>query len=179
MRAKRTTRFAAALAVAGLTACSPQGETPDSGEGSAPEASQAEELERTGRVVVSGPEGVRMVSLQTESGVAVGLAGDLLDELTRLSGAVVTVAGPPTQTLQREGVEVVRYELVSIDGEAPVVGVLRGGGGSFRLEGDEPRTLVGVPEELAAQVGARIWVIGPETPEGQRVRSYGVIRPPA
>lgn len=136
-----------------------------------------ESIERTGRLVVSGPEGLRMVSVYTEDGQSVGLTGSLLSELTRLSGAVVRVTGSATETIGREGVDVARYDVVSIDGEAPVVGVLSGADGSFRLTGDQPVGLVGVPGELATQVGALIWVTGPDTENGRRVQSYGVIRP--
>ncbi len=65
---------------------------------------------------------------------------------------------------------------MSVDGETPVVGVLGDGDGTFRLEGTVSVTLVGVPEGLAAQVGGKVWVTGPETPDGRRVQSYGVIR---
>jgi hypothetical protein len=173
-----------------LAACSPAQEGPEGGGEPATETPEvaeaaqqpddtpmAEELERTGRVVVSGTGALRMVSLQTESGEAVGLTGDLLSELTRLAGGVVSVAGSPARTMQGEGVDVARYDVVSIDGETPTVGVLAQGAGGYRLEGEDARALVGVPEELASEVGAKIWVVGPDTPDGQRVRSYGVIRP--
>ena len=152
-------------------------EVPVAAEPPADTPAAADEVERTGRVVVSGTGGLQMVSLQSEDGEVVGVTGDLLGELTRLSGAVVTVAGSPAQTMQGEGVDVARYDVVSVDGETPSVGVLAGGAGGFRLEDGDARSLVDVPEELASQVGAKIWVVGPDTPDGQRVRSYGVIRP--
>ena len=187
MRIERMALVVIALVVAGLGGCSPARDGAETGAGAMAEdevASQpsvrdgeGEEIEHTGRVVVSGSAGMAVIALQTEGGQSVGLAGELLDELTRLSGAVVAVAGPPARTLQGEGVDVVRYEVVSVDGEKPVVGVLAGGEGAFRLESAESLALVDVPEQLAEQVGAKIWVVGPETAEGTRVRSYGVIRP--
>lgn len=158
---------------AAMLGCSsaPPAQTPSS------RSEQVDELERTGRVVVSGPEGMRMVSLLTEAGQSVGLVGELIGELTRLSGAVVAVAGAPAQTPQSEGLRVTRYEVVSIDGEVPVVGVLSGENGDFRLEDGQSVSLVDLPEALLDQVGAKIWVTGPETPNGRRVQSYGVIRP--
>ncbi|NNF13785.1 MAG: hypothetical protein HKN72_11205 [Gemmatimonadetes bacterium] len=120
---------------------------------------------------------MRLVNLQMEGGETVGLTGDLLGELMRLTGAVVSVVGSSSQTVQGEGVNVARYEVVSVDGETPSVGVLAEGGDGFSLEGEDERTLVDVPPELRSQVGAKIWVVGPDTADGLRVRSYGVIRP--
>jgi hypothetical protein len=198
MRIKAGIPVVAALGVAALSGCSADGggaetdrdaapaeqvspappteSADDAAEESIDDAAE-ESMERTGRVVVSGPEGLRMVSLYSEDGQSVGLTGSLLDELMRVSGAVVRVTGTAAETMGREGVDVTRYEIVSVDGERPLVGVLGGGGGSFRLQGDQPVGLVDVPDELAGQVGALIWVTGPDTPDGRRVQSYGVIRP--
>ncbi len=195
MRIRPGARIPLVLLAGGLTACAAETDSSDLQEGTVPleRGSQApapqppprpasradgDRIERTGRVVVSGPEGLRMVGVFTEDGRSTSVTGGgLVDDLIRLSGAVVRVAGSPVQVMGREGIEITEYEIVSINDERPAVGLLSGGQGSFRLDGDDPVALVGVPDELAAQLGARIWVTGPETPEGRRVQSYGVIRP--
>lgn len=150
---------------------------PAATDSAADSASATDEMRATGRVAVGGTGPIRVVNLLTDSGETIGLAGDLLDELMRLAGAVLSVTGPPTQTVQGRAVNVSRYDVVSVDGETPSVGILVAGDDTYRLEGEAAQPLVDVPPELGSQVGAKIWVVGPETAAGLRVRSYGVIRP--
>ncbi len=96
--------------------------TTEQGGGAAPEPSSL--LEFTGPVTSAGIEGMRMVNLRAEDGTSVGLVGDLAAELARLSGAVVTVRGNEAPAPADRGLDVTEYEVVSVNGETPSVGVL-------------------------------------------------------
>lgn len=146
----------------------------DGGEG-APEGSSL--LEFTGSVVSSGTEGMRMVNLRPDDGSPVGLVGELASELARLSGAVVTVRGNSASAPAARGLEVTEYEVVTVNGETPSVGVLERRQGEYWLGGEPGVHLMGVPEGLGQAVGAKVWVTGSSGADGVRVQSYGIIRP--
>ncbi len=109
----------------------------------------------------------------------VNLSGMLLPELRRLSGAMVSVQGSRTAASPLEGFEAMAYEVTSIDGQRPSVGILRERDGAFTIAGAETvRLTTGVPDALRRQVGAKVWVVGRPTDSGLQVQSYGVIREP-
>lgn len=119
------------------------------------------------RTVVRGEEGTAAVE------------GPYEPELRRLVGAEVLVSG---ERVRGEGpgpvLRVTSYEIRSVDGERPHVGLLRREGEAYRLEGPEGAVLplAYVPEELAAALGARVWVL---TDGSGGVYRYGVLRPPS
>ena len=134
-------------------------------------------LEFTGPVTSGGIEGMRMVNLRAEDGTSVGLVGDLAAELARLSGAVLTVRGNEAPAPADRGLDVTEYEVVSVNGETPSVGVLERRDGVYWLGSDPGVRLMGVPDALAQAVGARVWVTGSSGTDGVTVQSYGIIRP--
>jgi len=137
------------------------------------------DLERlTGRVLITGTAQMESVTLQIDGGGAVNLSGVLLPELRRLSGAVVSVRGSRTAAAPLERFEATEYEVTSIDGQRPSVGILQEMDGGFTVSGAETVRLAGVPDALRRQVGAKVWVVGRETGSGLQVQSYGVIREP-
>ena len=137
------------------------------------------DLERlTGRILITGTAQMESVTLQIDGGGAVNLSGVLLPELQRLSGAMVSVQGSRTAAGPIEGFEAVAYEVASIDGQRPSVGILQELDGGFTIAGPETVRLAGVPDALRRQVGAKVWVVGRETGSGLQVQSYGVIREP-
>ena len=141
----------------------------------------AVELERlTGQVLVTGTAQIEFVTLQIDGGGAVNLSGVLLPELRRLTGAMVSVQGARTAATGTpvEGFEATAYEVTSIDGQRPSVGILQELDGGFTITGAEIVRLTGVPEALRNQVGAKVWVVGRPTDSGLQVQSYGVIRDP-
>ena len=150
-------------------------ETATEGGGEAPEGTSL--LEFTGPVTSTGTEGMRMVNLRAEDGSSVGLVGDLAAELARLSGAVVTVRGNEAPAPADRGLEVTEYEVVSVNGETPGVGVLERRDGAYWLGSDPGVRLMGVPDALAQAVGAKVWVTGSSGADGVTVQSYGIIRP--
>ena len=150
-------------------------ETVTEGGGEAPEGTSL--LEFTGPVTSTGTEGMRMVNLRADDGSSVGLVGDLAAELARLSGAVVTVRGNEAPAPADRGLEVTEYEVVSVNGETPGVGVLERRDGAYWLGGDPGVRLMGVPDALTQMVGAKVWVTGSSGADGVTVQSYGIIRP--
>jgi hypothetical protein len=109
----------------------------------------------------------------------VTLTGDLLPELTRLSGVTVAVQGTRSGSGMMTRFAVTDYEVVAVGEEQPVVGVLVLDGTTYRIgEGSAAVTLTYVPDGLAENVGAKVWVTGVREGGTIRVQSFGVIRAP-
>ena len=134
-------------------------------------------LEFTGSVRSTGTEGMRMVNLRADDGTSLGLVGDLAPELATLSGAVVTVRGEEADAPAGTGLDVTEYEIVSVNGETPSVGILEMRSDEYWLAGDSEVHLDGVPAALAEALGAKVWVTGPSGSDRLTVQSYGIIRP--
>jgi hypothetical protein len=127
-----------------------------------------------GIISQSGTSEAPMLRLRPAEGRAVTLTGDLLPELTRLSGVTVAVQG----TRSGSGM-MTRFEVVAVGEEQPVVGVLVLDGTTYRIgEGSAAVTLTYVPDGLAENVGAKVWVTGVREGGTIRVQSFGVIRAP-
>lgn len=107
----------------------------------------------------------------------VTVTGPVEDEVARLSGARVRVYGEistgryPGPTLAG-----MAYEILSVDGERPRVGVLRADDEGLYLarEGRDPVRLRAVTSGLESRVGAKVWVV---TGDDGVVRRYGILRP--
>ena len=153
------------------------GEAAEPAEGGTETATEGTSLlEFTGPVTSTGTEGMRMVNLRADDGSSVGLVGDLAAELARLSGAVVTVRGNEAPAPADRGLEVTEYEVVSVNGETPSVGVLERRDGAYWLGGNPGVRLMGVPDALTQAVGAKVWVTGSSGDDRVTVQSYGIIR---
>lgn len=160
----------AILLVVGLGACSGSPE-PDDG---APLAAAPDTVEGTVRQVGSSP----FVRTVVEGADTVTVTGDLESEISRLSGARVLVTGTlATGEYPGPKLRAAAYEILSVDGREPAVGVLAEDGEGFYLErpGAEPVRLRAVSSGLADRIGARVWVV---TGEDGSVRRYGILRPP-
>ena len=133
----------------------------------------------TGKIVAGGIASEPRTYLQIEGGKPTTLLGPLEVELRRLGGATVWVAGAPTAGQPNASFSVTRYDIVSIAGAKPVVGIVSMRGAKTSLVTDRDTvTLVAAPKELAAKVGAKIWVVGRRSGNDITPQSYGVIRPP-
>ena len=128
----------------------------------------------TGTVVAGGLASTPITSLQIEGGKPTRLIGPLEPELRRLGSATVWVAGTPAT---RSSFTVSRYEIVSIDGAKPLIGIVttRGGTSSLATQRDT-LTLDPVPADLAARTGAKVWIVGRQSGTKLAVQSYGVIK---
>ena len=112
---------------------------------------------------------------------SVGLAGPLAGELRRLSGATLRVTGtpqnnstppPPRAVVARD------YQVLEVDGQQPVVGVVVSRDDRLWLAGRDTVELLNAAPDLAARIGAKVYVIGVRAGGRLQVRSYGVIRDP-
>ncbi len=132
-----------------------------------------------GVISQSGTSEAPMLRLRPAEGRAVTLTGDFLPELTRLSGATVAVHGTRSGSGMMTRFDVTGYQVVAIGEERPVVGMLVQEGGSYRIgEGSAAVTLTAVPDGLAQNVGATVWVTGVREGGTLRVQSFGIIRSP-
>lgn len=172
MRRTTTAAGAAVLTVLALAACTRQAEV-ESGPGSAP----ADTLEGTVRQVGNTPF-VRTVVRGDEASATV--VGELGEELARVSGARVRVWGAYREEGGGPGpqLEATGYEILSVDGSEPTVGVLHHDGDRgyyLATERGADVALAGVPDRLGAQVGGKVWVV---LGENGGVQRYGVLREP-
>ena len=145
------------------------------GTGSAAQAGSSAPETLVGEVQLTGSEPAVMVTLRTESGRAVNLVGSLLPELRRLTGAEITVSGVATGGRDFSADS---YEIRSIEGQRPLVGVVVERDGGVWLEGDETVRLVEVPARLRGQLGAKVWILGRRMEGGLYPQTYGIIKPP-
>lgn len=161
-----TALLLAAAALAGCGGSSP----PDDG---SPTVAAPDSVTGTVRRVGSTPFSRTVV----EGDDTVTVTGPVEDQVARLSGARVRVYGEMS-TGQYPGptLEATAYELLSVDGERPAVGVLRADGQGLYLEreGREPLRLRAVTSGLESRLGAKVWVV---TGEDGVVRRYGILRP--
>jgi hypothetical protein len=131
--------------------------------------------------VAAGPAGRGIPTLQPEGARAVALSGALAGELAEVDGARVRATGRRSfGPAPGGGFEVSGYEILAVDGERPVVGVVRasGGGTVLVLAGGATVRLVGAPPELSARAGAKAWVVGLPSAGGIAVQRYGFLRLP-
>ncbi|WP_419937363.1 hypothetical protein [Candidatus Palauibacter sp.] len=153
----------------------------------APGARLAKAVDRVGEV---GPESfvgtVRVVGsepfpntiVQAEDGRSLIALGVLRDDIRRLSGARVRITGHLRQGEQpAAALDVSSWEVVSVDGERPLVGRLEGEAEQFRLVrpggAEVPLNFVSGP--LAEGVGSLVWIL---LDERGGVAGYGIIREP-
>ena len=117
--------------------------------------------------------------LQIEGGGPTTLTGPLEPELRRLIAATVWVAGAPGAAAPNATFTVSRYEIVSIDGAKPLVGVLASRDGATWLVAERDTVkLSPTTPEMRAKVGAKVWVVGRRSGAEMTPQSFGVIREP-
>jgi hypothetical protein len=133
----------------------------------------------TGVVASVGADPFMKIVLNAPDGSSVAVDGDLRGEIGQLVGAELRVWGPaeasapppPARAVNARG-----YEIVMLAGAKPMVGVLGPHGTTLITTSGDTVALMGVPEDLAANAGATVWVVGTEHDGGIGVQSYGVIR---
>lgn len=168
-RGSRAFVLLASLLVAGCGPRSADEPAPASGAG------QEAGVQGVVRVVGSGPVDVH-VMLETPDGSSVRVVGELRDEIRRLSGAVVRVEGAVEASevpIARRQLRAADYEIVSVNGEPVIQGVVEGKMGGWtvvRTRDGERVYLASAPDEI--RTGQKVWVQGPRAVV---VQSYGVI----
>jgi hypothetical protein len=154
------------------------GSQPRTGELPSP-AQQGDSAQLEGVVAVVGSEPFTQVVLQTSSGQQVAVVGDLRSELANLVGLTVRVTGGPSRAVPPadRAINVRRYDVLGIQGDAVYVGILERSGDEYRLRADSTWQLVSVPEQLAAEVGAKVWIAGERQDNRITVGLFGIIKP--
>lgn len=130
-----------------------------------------------GRISVSSMGPRPLTTLVTDSTSPIVLEGALEPELRRINGAYVEVEGRRTDTPPSGGIDVARYVILEIQGEAPFVGLLDASGTHLTMRDGSLLTLEGLPQPIRAGGAARIWVIGDRRNDVVAVRAAGVIAP--
>jgi hypothetical protein len=136
----------------------------------------------TGTVRSVGAAPLTQVVLQSGAGAeirSVAVRGELRDEIARAIGAEVRVWGPPAANQPpppARAVEVYRYDILSVNGEIPVVGTVFRRGEQLLIGGRDTVDLVGAPEELLGRLGAKVWAVGVREGSTLRIQAYGVLR---
>ena len=130
----------------------------------------------TGRVAVTGTAEIPAVMLERAGETALQLGGEHEPELRALDGADIRVIGAPAAPgIAGAAIDVERYEIVAIAGEAPFVGVLSADSEALTVTDATVLQLVGFPASLRSP-GAKVWVTGERAADTLRVRSAGIIR---
>ena len=133
-------------------------------------------VQLTGQIAVTGTGGAIITSLQVD-GRSVTLLGGLSSELRNLSGARVLVEGSPAAGGAGESINVVRYQIVEVNGQKPYVGTLVRTGDHHAIDtGERTIRLERLPAGLIDRAGARVWVTGVISGGRLQVQAYGVIR---
>ncbi len=135
-----------------------------------------ESFEGAVRVVGSDPFPYTIV--QAEDGRSLTVTGALRDDIRRLSGARVRVTGRLRPGEQPgTGLDVSSWEVLSVDGERPLVGRLERGAAGYDLvrPGGARVPLNFVPGSLGDRAGSLLWVV---LDEHGGVAAYGIIREP-
>ncbi len=132
------------------------------------------------RVVGNVPSPQVVLSVGEGAATAqIALVGDFRDELGRLSGVGVVVLGDSVanpQGMPVYAIDVVEYDVVSVNSEPAYLGVLEHRDGVWWLDREEALMLTLLPSALEGSAGAKVWVAGVLEGEELRVQSYGVVR---
>ncbi len=153
------------LLAATLMAC-----TPPASNSSPQRAGGPPSVAGTVRVVGSAPMNVQVV-VEDSVGRSTTVAGPLVAEIQRLSGAQVELRG----RMDRGVLTATSYEIRAVNGAPVEMGVVqRATDGSLLLRKADGRTVSLMGATSQFRVGQKVWVQGPAA---VRVQSYGVITP--
>jgi len=129
-----------------------------------------------GRVRVVGNAPFSQAVVEPDAGDGMVVTGPYRSEIQRLSGARVRVTGRYSEgPLPETTFEASSYEILSVDGDQPLIGRLERDTDGFYLEGTrgEARRVGAVSEPLSARVGSLVWVV---LDEYDGVARYGILR---
>ncbi|MDX1393394.1 MAG: hypothetical protein R3195_03345 [Gemmatimonadota bacterium] len=130
-----------------------------------------------GRVRIVGSRPFSRTIVQPDSGDALTLSGPYANEIGRLSGARVRVTGRYEDArLPERSLAATSYEILSVDGDPAIVGLLERDDDGWELRSGQSTTrLASVSEALGERAGALVWVV---LDERGGVARYGVLREP-
>jgi hypothetical protein len=133
--------------------------------------------------VVAGDNPAAPPKLALLNGEKVEIRGDMAAELKRIPEAQVRVTGAVKGKPPERRIEVEDYQILDAgQGVTPHVGELRWDSGRLLLIQGPGRPIIELigdkAIDLRAQVGARVWVVGPiEGPEKLEVLNFGILKP--
>lgn len=131
-----------------------------------------------GRVRVVGSAPFSQAVVEPDAGEGMVVTGPYRSEIQRLSGAHVRITGHYEKGQLSETVlEATSYEILSVDGDRPLIGRLEEDDGGFFLAGTagEMRRVGVISESLQTHVGSIVWVV---LDEYDGVARYGILRAP-
>ncbi len=132
------------------------------------------------RIVGNDPAAQVVLSVgEGEEATQIAIVGEFRDELGRLSGVEVSIAGDDVANphgIPERAIDVTDYDVISVNSAPVFLGVLVERNGDMWLDRENPLRLMGIPERLQNMAGAKVWVAGPLEGDVLRVQSYGVVR---
>ncbi len=131
-----------------------------------------------GRVRVIGNEPFSRPFVQPDDDEGVIVSGEYKSEIRRLAGAQVRVSGHFVQgELPQPTLEASSYEILSVDGDAPLLGLLERDAEGFYLvhPGGSVSRVTYVSDPLSERLGGLVWVV---LDERGGVARYGILREP-
>ena len=148
------------------------------GNSSVPEPGGQEERVVEGTIRQTGGTPNVSTRLETKAGPIV-LVGPLAAELARAAGAVARVSGISAGEDAPDAIQVEAYELVSVDGLSPLVGMLELEDGDLALrKADGQRVdLTGGSARMREAAGSKVWVTTRD--DGRSIVRWGILKAPA
>jgi hypothetical protein len=146
------------------------------------DSASAEDATEEGVVRVVGNDPSPQVVLSRGEGgdvTQIALVGELREELGRLSGVLVSVAGsdvPNPQGMPEQAIDVREYDVVSVNSASAYLGVLELREGELWLARESALKLTAVPAQLENLAGAKVWIAGPVDGAELHVQSFGIVR---
>lgn len=153
-------------AALGMAACGREPPVPDAS------GSGKRVAEGTIRQVGSAPS----VTTRIETGAgSVVVIGPLALEIARAAGALARVTGSATGDGEADTIRAEAYQLVSVDGMSPLVGVLAVDAGSLILVMDSGRQvdLIGGSARMREATGSKVWVTTRD--DGRSIVRWGIL----
>jgi len=164
-----TSLLVIASAMLGVAGCGGNSSVPDSG--------GQDERVAEGTIRQTGGSPNVETRLETEDGPIV-LVGPLAAELARAAGAVASVRGTSAGEDAPDAIRVEEYELVSVDGLIPLVGMLELEDGDLvlRKENGQRVELTGGSERMREAAGSKVWVTTRD--DGRSIVRWGILKAP-
>lgn len=141
-------------------------------------AEATQEPQVVGTVGIVGLVPGERVVVQTDDR-RIEVTGSLLGELRRLQNARVALYGTIVEGAPWASISPERYDVISVDGTTPFVGILEAAGDEVILRGEAEWLLEGAPLSLRRQLGAKVLVQGDTVGGRLRVITFAVLRDPS
>ena len=147
------------------------------GNSSVPDTGGPEERVAEGTIRQTGGAPNVETRLETDDGSIV-LVGPLAAELARAAGAVARVRGISAGDDAPEAIQVDQYDLVSVDGLSPLVGMLDLEEGDLALRTEDGRNveLTGGSARMREASGSKVWVTTRD--DGRSIVRWGILKSP-